>query len=77
MPRITRPEALFFPVVKRPIYTKQHKLGSDREIRVPNKLAVVNAEKGEVLGVVGKSYRLVTNREACAYARECAKARVP
>ena len=73
MPRITIPEELFFPVVTQPIYTRQTDAGLETEIRISNKQAVLNAKTNEILGVVNKDYRLVTNEEALAYARECAQ----
>ena len=74
MPRIISPDDLFFPVDTRPIYTRWGSGGSAREIPISGRLAVVNVMSNEVLGVVGKNYRLVTNHEACAYARKCAQA---
>lgn len=74
MPRITDHEELYFPVDTQPIYTRPGDVGSGREILISGRLAVVNVRTLEVLGVVGKEYRLVTNREACAYARKCAQA---
>ena len=74
MPRITTPEELFFPVATQPIYTKQTDGGGlESEIPISNRLAVVNVRTSQVLGVVGRDYRLVTNHEACTYARKCAK----
>ena len=74
MPRISSSDELFFPVATRPIYTKRGGAGSGREIPISGRLAVVNVSSDEVLGVVGKNYRLVTNNEACGYARKCAQA---
>ena len=74
MSRITNPDELFFPVVTQRIYTKQTDDDLAEEIPVPNRLAVIDTKTNRVLGVVGKDYRLVTNEEACAYARMCAKA---
>ncbi len=74
MSRVTTPDDLFFPVATQPIYTRQTDVDLGTEILISNRLAVVNVRTDEVLGVVGKDYRLVTNREACAYARKCAKA---
>ena len=74
MPRITRPDDLFFPVDTKPIYARWGSGESAREIPIPGRLAVVNVGSNKVLGVVGKNYRLVTNHEACAYARKCAQA---
>ncbi|MCY4559674.1 MAG: DUF932 domain-containing protein [Chloroflexi bacterium] len=77
MPRITTPEELFFPVATHPVYTRPTDSGSESEILISNRLAVVNVRSNEVLGVVGRDYRLVTNHEACTYARKCARAVFP
>jgi hypothetical protein len=46
-----------------------------RRISVPGKKALINELTGQVLGVVGRDYRVVTNREAIEFAREvCGKA---
>ncbi|MYA59588.1 MAG: DUF945 domain-containing protein [Chloroflexi bacterium] len=74
MPRITDHEELYFPVATQPIYTRSGDVGSGREIPISGRLAVVNVSTREVLGVVGRDYLLVTNFEACAYARKCAQA---
>ena len=49
----------------------------ESEIPISNRLAVVNVRSNEVLGVVGRDYRLVTNHEACTHARKCARAVFP
>ena len=77
MRRITNPDELFFPVTTQPVYTRPTDVRLATEIAISNRQAVVNVSTNEVLGVVGKDYRLVTNREACAYARQCAKAVFP
>ena len=77
MRRITNPDELFFPVTTQPVYTRTADIHLGIEIPISNRRAVVNVSTNEVLGVVGKDYRLVTNREACAYARQCAKAVFP
>ena len=77
MRRITNPEELFFPVTTQPIYTRSSDANFEFEIPIPHRQAVIIARTHEVLGVVGKDYRLVTNLEACAYARQCAKAVFP
>ena len=77
MPRITTPEELFFPVATHPVYTRPIDSGLESEIPISNRLAVVNVWSKEVLGVVGRDYRLVTNHEACTYARKCARAVFP
>ena len=74
MPRITNAEELFFDVETRPIFTRTADSSSGAEIAIPNRMSVLNRRTNEVLGVVSKDYRLVTNQEACAYARKCAQA---
>ncbi len=74
MPRITAAKELFFPVATQPIFTRPTGRDSATAIPISNRRAVVNTRTNEVLGVVGKDYRLVTNQKACAYARKCAKA---
>ncbi len=74
MPRITNVEELFFPVETQPIFTKPSGNHSGMEIPISNRMAILNGRTNEVLGVVSKDYRLVTNREACDYARKCARA---
>ena len=49
--------------------------GSTRRISVPGKKALVNKRTGNVLGVVSRDYRVVTNQEAVNLARDvCEKA---
>ena len=74
MPRITEYRDLFFPVETRPIFTKIHDDWTKKELEIPNRKAVLNCRTNAVLGVVSKGYRLVTNQEACDYARLCARA---
>lgn len=72
MQRITTPEDLFFPVSVQPVFTRLTDLEWEPAIPIPNKFAVVDDTTHKVLGVVSRDYRLVTNREACAFARKCA-----
>ena len=72
--RISNEDELFFPVDTRPIYTRLNDSESETQIAIPNRVAVLNCRSGDVLGVVGKDYRLVSNLEAAAYARQCARA---
>ncbi|MDE0175191.1 MAG: DUF932 domain-containing protein [Defluviicoccus sp.] len=74
MPRITNVEELFFPVETQPIFTRPAGSHLGMEIPISNRMAILNGRTNEVLGVVSKDYRLVTNREACDYARKCAQA---
>ncbi|MXW87081.1 MAG: hypothetical protein F4Z55_14765 [Boseongicola sp. SB0667_bin_21] len=77
MQRITNPDDLFFPVDTRPIFTRTGGLRPDRGIPAPGKMVIVNSAKDEVLGIEGRNYRLVTNRDAFACARACARAAFP
>ena len=74
MPRITNSEELFFPVETQPIFTRPAGSHLEMEIPISNRMAVLNCRTNEVLGVVSKDYRLVTNQEAYDYARKCARA---
>ena len=68
-PRRTDLAEILFPVAMRPL----HYLDSEkRSVPVTSHRAVVNTQSGEHLGVVGSSYRLVTNQEALKFARQCA-----
>jgi hypothetical protein len=53
-----------FDVVEAPLEVLVTCKDSVRQARVPFKKAIAIKDSGQVLGVVGKNYRLVTNREA-------------
>ena len=72
MSRIIDNHELLFPVVKEPIFA-YHPRGGEK-IRIPGRMAVLNANTMDVLGVVGRDYHLVSNRKAIEYARKCASA---
>ncbi len=74
MTRITESKDLFFPVETRPIFTRHIDGWPEKELEIPNRMAVLNRSNNQILGVVSKGYRLVTNQEACDYARLCARA---
>lgn len=61
---------LLFEVEERPVYAGA---GPGRYTPVPGKKAIVNRKNGHVLGVVGRDYRLVTNKEAMEAARLCCR----
>lgn len=71
MARIVEHKQLYFPVELQPIYT----IAEDgfKKIEVPGKSAVVNSSNGNVISVVSKGYRLVSNEEAVKFARHCAE----
>lgn len=54
--------SLDYEVSLRPLYTRSN--GGDYSILVPNHNSVVNTENDQVLGVVGRYYQLIQNREA-------------
>lgn len=57
-------EDFLFEVVTAPVEAVVGQNGGTRRIAVPGKKALLNAATGGVLGVVSRSYRVVTNREA-------------
>jgi hypothetical protein len=64
------PDDLLFVVEERPVFAG---LGQNGYMRVPGKKAIVRQSDGQVLGVVGRDYRLVTNQEALDAARDCCR----
>lgn len=77
MPRLTGLDQVLFPVEEHPIYVS---IGSDlfeRQLKVPDKRALVHGKAQRVLGVVSNRCRLVTNQEALEMARECCKTVFP
>jgi hypothetical protein len=44
--------------------------GHTRRLTIPGKKALINQRSGQVLGVVSRDYRVVTNQEAVDLARE-------
>ena len=69
------PDAWLFNIEKAPLYATVTKGGETQHIPVANRIALVDADAGEVVGVVGNDYRLFTNREAIDLCREfCSQA---
>ena len=73
MARRTELGEVLFPVRMEPLFVR---LGG-RDVRVPDSQAVVHAQAGRVLGVVGREYRLVSHREALDLAMACAHEAFP
>ena len=72
MARSTSFETLTFPVKLRPVYVNHTDLkGQTKQIQVNNSRAVVNTESGNVLGVVNKEYKLITNERAVELGKRC------
>lgn len=77
MPRLSTLEDIDFPVKEHPVYVITGEGVSERRIFVRDKKAVVNDNNQRVLGIVSKSYRLVSNAEAIAMAYQCCKTVFP
>ena len=64
------PDAWLFNVEKAPLYAAVTKEGETQHIPVANRIALVDSDRGDVVGVVGNDYRLFTNREAIDLCQE-------
>ena len=75
MKRETSVQNLIFDVDQVPVEAVIGTNGHARRINIPGKKALIHQGTGHVLGVVGRDYRVVTNREAVNLAQEvCGKA---
>jgi hypothetical protein len=75
MKRETSVQNLLFDVDQVPVEAVLGTNGHTRRINIPGKKALIHQGTGNVLGVVGRDYRVVTNREAVHLAQEvCGKA---
>jgi hypothetical protein len=77
MARLSKIEEVDFPVKEQPVYVITGKDESERRIFVKDKKALVNDNNQRVLGIVGKSYRLVSNAEAMDMAYRCCQTVFP
>jgi hypothetical protein len=77
MPRLTNLDEVLFPVEERPIFAHVLEQGVHRQLPIPFRKALVNGTSGQVVGVVSRDYRLVTNREALDMALQCCRAVFP
>ncbi len=77
MPRLTNLDEVLFPVEERPIFTSALDEGREHQLPIPGRKALVNSKNGQVLGVVSREYRLITNRHALEMAFECCRAVFP
>ena len=66
----TNPESWLFNVEKAPLFATVTKDGEIQRIPSKRRIALVDTDAGEVVGVVGNDYRLFTNREAIDLCRE-------
>jgi hypothetical protein len=68
--RNTNLDDVLFPVEMQPIY----RLNRDGQVvKIPSHRTVVNCLTQQPVGVVSAGYRVVTNREALGFARDCAR----
>ena len=77
MTRISNLNEILFPVEERPIFASVQDRTGERRLAVPDKKAIVNVTNLLVLGIVSRSYRLVTNQEALELGFQCARALFP
>jgi len=77
MPRLTQLDDVLFPVEEHPVFVSVQMKSGEQRLPVPEKKAIVNAKTGRVLGVVGRGYRMVTNREALDWAYQCCRTVFP
>lgn len=73
MARETDIEDLLFPVELQPLYTEIKRKDRLVKVSIPNSQVVINVDDGNPLGVVSKTYRVVTNLEAIELGKECCK----
>ena len=64
------PDAWLFNVEKAPLFATVTKDGETHRIPSNRRIALVDTDAGEIVGVVGNDYRLFTNREAIDLCRE-------
>ena len=77
MARLDKLDDVLFPVDEHPVFVSIAAPKGDRQLPVPDKKAIVDRNSLRVLGIVGRSYRLVSNHEALALARECCRTVFP
>ena len=68
---------LLFGVDQVPVEAVVGTNGHTRRITIPGKKALINKLSGQVLGVVSRDYRVVTNQEAVNLAREACRIAFP
>lgn len=64
---------LLFSVSEAPVHATVTRGGVERRVAIPEKKALIHAVTGQVLGVVGRSYHVVTNQEAINLGLEVCK----
>jgi len=54
----------FFPIEEAPVFATVTRNGKAGDVRVPNKKALVAADTGHIVGIVGAGYQVFTNQQA-------------
>lgn len=54
----------FFPIEEAPVLVTITHKGKARDVRVPNKKALIAADTGDIVGIVGAGYKVFTNQQA-------------
>jgi hypothetical protein len=66
-----------FPVAEHPVFSTVPDGPGERRITIPGKKAIVNLAQNRVVGIVGRDYRLVSNRVALELAHQCCRTVFP
>jgi hypothetical protein len=77
MARLTQLAQVLFPVEEHPVLVKVSCQDGERLLSAPDKKAIVNTASQQVVGVVSRGYRLVSNREALDWCYQCCIAAFP
>ena len=77
MPRLTKLDDVLFPVAEHPVLVSITDKDGERRVAVPGKKAILNQKTNHVLGIVSRSYRLVSNTEALDLANQCCRTVFP
>jgi hypothetical protein len=54
----------FFPIEEAPVLVTVTHKGVVRDVRVPHKKALIAADTGDIVGIVGTGYKVFTNQQA-------------
>jgi hypothetical protein len=73
MPRLTQLDDVLFPVEECRVFVCLEDANGEHQLSVPDKKAIVTSSNSRVLGIVSRSYRLVTNREALDLGLQCCR----
>lgn len=77
MQRLSNLDDILFPVEEHPLFAWVKKDTGTVSVPVPHKKAIVNSNTYQVLGIVSDDYRLVSNREALDWAKQCCRTVFP